>query len=163
LETALDAIIECVDTGLKVGVQSVATKKNMSDFEALGSKLFKLGVTGWRILMIAPSSVNFKEYIELHGDKISQNRFVTYIQKQVKTRHQANWYNRMSIQITKSENSNAVLLVAPDGTFLTETNLNKPGIRKIIVDKDSPKEPKIECIRSYVNMNAHTARYLNLE
>ena len=163
LEAALDAIVACTENGLKVAVQSVATKKNLSDFEALGNKLFKLGVSGWRILMVAPSKNNLKEYDELRGDKTAQRRFHNYIEKKVKSKQQNSWYDRMSIQIISNEIANAVLLVAPDGTFLTETNLNKPEFGKIPVDSISPKKPRIESIRAYIDMNAHTARYLNFE
>lgn len=160
-EAALNAIITCVDNGIKVAVQTVATKKNRSDFEVLGSKLFKLGVSGWRILMVAPSRDNMKRYDQFSGDKTSQKRFYSHIVKQVMLKQRNIWHDKMSVQVASNEIPNAIILVAPDGTFLTESN--RPNVGKIVIDSESPKQPRLECIHSNVDMHAHTARYLNLE
>jgi MoaA/NifB/PqqE/SkfB family radical SAM enzyme len=162
-EAALDAIIMCVDNGIKVAVQTVATKKNRSDFEALGNKLFKLGVSGWRILMIAASKGQMEQYKSLSGDKISQKRFYSHIAEQLMSKHRNVWHDKMSVQIASNEFPNAIILVAPDGTFLTESNLNRPEMGKIVIDSDYPKQPRLEHIHNYVDMHAHTARYLNME
>jgi len=161
-EAAVNAIVACIDNKVKVAVQSVATKKNQSDFEALGSKLFKLGVSGWRILMIAPCKVNIEMYRKLIGDKTSQGRFYSHIVKQIKLKQKKFWHNKMSVQVASNDVLNDIILVAPDGTFLTESNLSAPNSGKVVIDTESPKQPNVECIRTYVDMHAHTARYLNL-
>ena len=69
----------------------------------------------------------------------------------------------MSVQVSSNQFPNAVILVAPDGTFLTESNLESQDSGKVILDDDLPKAPRLENIRNRVNMFAHTARYLNCE
>jgi MoaA/NifB/PqqE/SkfB family radical SAM enzyme len=162
-EAAFNSIITCVDAGITVAVQTVATKKNRSDFEALGNKLFKLGVSGWRILMVAPSTNNGKNYKKLSGDYNSQKRFYSHIVEQVMLKQRNVWHDKMSVQVASNEIPNAIILVAPDGTVLTESNLSGRNGGKIIIDDESPNRPKLEAIRNYVNMHAHTARYLNFE
>ncbi|MFC1991482.1 radical SAM protein [Chloroflexota bacterium] len=162
-EAALNAIIACVDNGIKVAVQTVATRKNRSDFEALGNTLCKLGVSGWRILMVAPSANNRQIYHRLSGDETSQKRFFGHIVEQLMLRQENLWHYCMSVQVSSSQFPNAVILVAPDGTFLTESNLERQDSGKIIIDDDYPKTPRLENIRNHVDMFAHTARYLNSE
>jgi len=58
--------------------------------------------------------------------------------------------------------SNAIILVAPDGTFLTESILKSKNIGKVIIDPDFPNQPRNERILDCVNMYAHIARYLGL-
>ena len=161
-KAALNAIVECVDNDVKVTVHSVATKNNQSDFEAFGNKLFKLGVRGWRILLVSPCKANIKMYNKLIGDKTSQKRFYSRIVEQIMSKQRNTWYEGMSVQIINNAIPNDVILVAPDGTYLTESNLTKQNSGKVIIDLEAPKNPKIECIRTHVDMNAHTARYLYL-
>ena len=80
---AVEAILACLDNNIRVGVQSVVTKKNRSDFGGFGDKLHKLGVSGWRILMIASSKCNADTYLELRGTEKGQKRFYSHILRQI--------------------------------------------------------------------------------
>lgn len=164
VEVAVNGILKCIDHNIRIAVQSVATNKNRSDFMVLGDKLFKLGVSGWRILMIAPSSTNFEAYLKLSGDEISQRRFYKYILKKLKTKHTNDWERKMSVQVAGNRVPNAVILVAPDGTFLTESQLKgQEVIGKVLIDQEFPNQPRIARMLNSINMHAHTERYLNLE
>ena len=162
-DAAVNAIIACINNDIEVGVQSVATTKNRSDFEMLGSKLFHLGISGWRIFMVAPSKERISIYTQLSGDRISQKRFYSHIVRQLMRKQKNIWHDRMSVQVVSNEVPNAIILVAPDGTFLTETNVGKPEIGKVVIDPESPKQPNLDFIHQRIDMHAHTARYLNLE
>ncbi|MDD2466839.1 MAG: radical SAM protein [Desulfobulbus sp.] len=161
--SAFNAIIKCINNEIKISVQSVATKKNRSDFISFGNKLYDIGVDGWRILMVAPSKHNFKNYLDLKGDDIGIKRFKSHILNEIRERHSKIWNSKMSIQVAENNIPNAVVLVAPDGTFLTESNIrNNDCIGKIVIDNESPKNPRKEFFSISINMHAHTERYLNL-
>lgn len=160
---AFDAIIKCIDNNIKVAVQSVATKRNRSDLISFGDKLFNLGVSGWRILLVAPSKNNYKNYLELRGSDIGVKRFKTHILKIIREKQKKDWKNRMSIQIAENDVPNAIILVSPDGVFLTESNIKtEKCVGKVLIDPVCTNHPRLECIMSSVNMHAHTERYLNL-
>lgn len=158
---AVNAIDQCIDNKIKVAVQSVATKKNRSDFEALGDKLFKLGIGGWRILMIAPSEGKYETYLELMGEEIGRNRLYNYLLKHVRSKNKNYWHFKMPVQVAQNQIPNAVVLVAPDGTFLTESNVIGRNNRKVMIDSESQYQPRLESIQDCIDMHAHLARYLN--
>jgi sulfatase maturation enzyme AslB (radical SAM superfamily) len=163
VSSAIYAIYKCIDAGVKVAVQSVATKVNHSDFEAMGDKLFKLGVGGWRILMVAPSKLKYDEYQVLCGDQKFQKRFYNHILKAINKKYKKDWRCNMSVQVAHNKTPNAVILVSPNGTFLTESNIGQvDGGGKVIIDIDNPKKPKIQSIFDSINMHAHAERYLNI-
>lgn len=155
-DAAINAICKCIDAGVKVAVQSVATTKNRHDFEALGDKLFKLGVSGWRILMVAPSEGNKKIYKKLSGSDKSQERFYKHIWGKVQSRYERQMYQKMAVQVTHNRIPNAVILVGPDGIFQTEYN------GKVVLDSEYPKRPRLSMMFKKVSSHAHAARYLNL-
>jgi MoaA/NifB/PqqE/SkfB family radical SAM enzyme len=156
---AMHAISECLDAGISVSVQTVATKHNRSDLEAFGDKLYKLGVRSWRILIVAPATTNMCRYEELKGTKSGQERFNKYIEKQLRSKHENGWNKVMAVQITHNRAPNSVILVSPDGTFLTEASMEP---KKIILDEEFPKHPRLECIFSTVDKYTHAERYLSL-
>ena len=57
---ALNTLCQCLEAGLCVTVQTVATKKNANDLVTLGDKLYRLGVRSWRIFKVAPSKEAMK-------------------------------------------------------------------------------------------------------
>ena len=73
-----------------------------------------------------------------------------------------NWHGKMAVQVADNQIPNAIILVAPDGTFLTESHFFTSTVGKIEIDPQSPKEPNLENIHNSVNMHAHIERYLNL-
>jgi len=154
--SALNAIIKCIEKGIRVGVQTVVTKENRSDLESFGDKLFKLGVSNWRLMMVAPSKDRYNEYIHLRGDEKGQKRYYNHIQKQLRLRHKNWWHEGMAIQLTHNMTPNAVVLVSPSGEYFTESNIHLG--KDILTDITKPKESLFD----KVSMHAHAERYLNL-
>jgi hypothetical protein len=70
------------------------------------------------------------------------------------------WAGRMNVQLTANESPNAVIMLEPGGTFVTESNI--PGGGKIPVDAEFPDMPRLDALPRTVNMAAHVDRYLNL-
>lgn len=160
VEAAINALCQCIEVRIGVAVQTVATKMNFSDLEPLGDKLYKLGVNGWRILMVAPSKDREKVCEKLAGTKKARTRFYEYIRNKLFYKFEKDWNRRMSLQVAQNATANAVILVSPDGTFLTESNV---GPRcKVTLDEDHPKKPRLILISDKVSMHAHAERYLNL-
>lgn len=162
-EAALSAVCRCLDAGLTVTVQTVATKKNVNDLPSLGQKLEKIGVHSWRVFKVAPSEAKRTEYAALIGGKPGQKYAKNtggaydYVFRQLLREFGAG-PGRMGLQVTANEKPNAVILVGPDGVFRTESDTD---IRKIIIDEASPMAPSIDAIRSRVDLFAHASRYLN--
>jgi MoaA/NifB/PqqE/SkfB family radical SAM enzyme len=159
LDFALNALCQCLDEGITVAVQSVATKNTANDLPALGDKLFRMGVRFWRIHKIAPSSGRMKEYRELVGGPTKDRGMYKHIFSELIRRHENSWKKSMALQLTHNVPSNAVILVAPDGKFYTESNVS-PG--KVILDAKYPFKPRINELFRKVNKDGHTDRYLNL-
>lgn len=156
---AIHAITECLDAGISVSVQTVATKNNRSDLEVFGDKLYRLGIRLWRILIVAPSATNIGLYKELRGTRSGQDRFDKYIEKQLRSKHEKGWNKVMAVQITHNRAPNSVVLVSPDGTFLTEATIEP---KKIVLDEKFPRHPRLEHIFLKVNPYTHAERYLSL-
>jgi len=155
---ATNALCKCVDAGIGVGVQTVATKFNRSDLEAFGDKLYRIGIRSWRILIVAPSETNILSFGMLSGTKSGQERYEKYIEKHLRLKHDNGWNKGMAVQITHNRAPNSVVLVAPDGTFLTEATV-KP--QKIILDDKFPKVPRIEHFFDKIDPYTHAERYLS--
>jgi MoaA/NifB/PqqE/SkfB family radical SAM enzyme len=167
-EAAIDALCKCLDAGLSVTVQTVATKKTANDLIALGDKLFRIGVRSWRIFKVAPSEARYDGYLKLVGTFTDSGKRHTakkargpyeFIFKKVLDSRLSHWQQAMAVQVTHNEKPNAVILVGPDGNFYTESNVS---LGKILLDEISPGNPTLEAVRSKVNMLAHAERYLNL-
>lgn len=156
-EFALNAICNLVDSKLAVSVQTVATNRNRSDLEQFGDKLYRIGVRAWRILLVAPSAANIQNYKMLVGTESGQARFHKYIERQLLIRHENGWNKVMGVQITHNRAPNSVILVSPDGTFMTESRVVP---KKVIIDKSNPKKPRVSSLMQMVDMHAHVERYL---
>ena len=168
LSFAMDALCNSLRAGLGVTVQTVATKKTANDLVALGDILYRLGVHSWRIFKVAPSAANMPGYAKLVGShtddgraykgKIAKGPYEHAFSKVLAARD-SHWKCRMAIQVTYNEIPNSVILVTPDGRFVTESNT---GTGKVELDAKHPKSPRLSALRSVVNMSGHAARYLNL-
>lgn len=156
---AIKALCQCIDAGIGVSVQTVATKYNRSDLEAFGDKLYRMGIRSWRILIVAPSQTNVSRYAELRGTRSGQDRFDKYIEKQLRSKHENGWNKGMAVQITHNRAPNSVVLVSPDGTFLTEATV---APRKVLLDEKKPKQPRVKRIFEKVDPHTHAERYLSL-
>ena len=78
-DRAMNAVCECLDAGVSVTVQSVATKKNANDLLQLGDKLYRLGVRSWRVFKISPSKEKYEGFKRLVGSKKQQEKLYKYI------------------------------------------------------------------------------------
>lgn len=167
-EAAVKALCQCLDGGVSVTVQTVATKKTANDLVALGDKLYRLGVRSWRIFKVAPSEARLDGYLKLVGSHTDSGKRIVGKQAHgpydfafnaVRVAAENNWDRKMAIQIAGEEAANAVILVSPDGRFYTESNVS---LGKVLLDERRPTSPSMKAVRSKVNMQAHMERYLNL-
>jgi MoaA/NifB/PqqE/SkfB family radical SAM enzyme len=164
LEAAVYALCKCLEAGIAVTVQTVATKKTINDLPSMGEKLFRLGIRSWRVLKVIRSKASMEGYKSLEQENPTRRMRVKdkayrYVFEQLLSLHRASWQSRMALQVTENERPDSVILVAPDGTFLTESYLK---IEKVELDPRNPKNPKIERVLSGINVKAHAERYLNI-
>lgn len=167
-EAAVKALCQCLEVGLSVTVQTVATKKNTNDLITLGDKLYRLGVRSWRIFKVAPSRARYDGYAKLvgthtdKGKKFPANKekgMYEFMFAKILEARTNYWQQAMAVQVTLNEKPNAVILVGPDGNFYTESSVK---LGKSLVDEDSPNRPSLEALKSKINIPAHAERYLNL-
>lgn len=156
IEQAINSINMCLDSEVPIGIQTIITKDNISDFERLGHKLYRLGIRNWRLMMLA-NFKGFDEYNTLLGDNTS-NRFYKTIRHKLKTQSRNGWNKSMAVQVLHNKEPNAVFLVSPQGQFITE----QKNAGKKLLDKANPFAPRLKSIPNNVNMFAHVERYLNL-
>jgi MoaA/NifB/PqqE/SkfB family radical SAM enzyme len=167
LAAAIHALSACLDAGVPVAVQTVATKKTVNDLVSLGDKLYRLGVRSWRIFKVAPSAASMEGYTRLVGTHSDAGHVMNkhslgsyrYNFQRVLSARGTNWGDEMAVQVTHNETPNSVILVSPDGRFMTESNV---GARKVLVDQARPRAPRLSSIRSSIDMAGHARRYLNL-
>ncbi|MCC7423757.1 MAG: radical SAM protein [Planctomycetaceae bacterium] len=165
---ALDALCRCIGAGVTVCVQTVATKKNSNDLIRLGDVLFQLRVRNWRIFKVAPSKARLDGYRRLvgsHSDdgraysgKRSRGPYAHAFERLLQAKSQS-WGSQMAVQVIHNETPNSVILVSPDGKFMTESNV---GAGKVLIDKKYPFSPELAQIRTSIDMSAHANRYLNI-
>lgn len=168
LASAVDAVCRALDCGIGVTVQSVATKKTANDLVGLGDVLCRLGVRSWRIFKVSPSTNSMEGYRALVGSHMDDGRphkgkrrhgpYEHAFARVVKER-ETSWKGRMAVQVTMNDVPNSVILVTPDGRFVTESNT---GRGKIELDPRNPRSPSKAAIHTMINMTGHAARYLNM-
>lgn len=165
---ALSALCACLDAGIPVTVQTVATRYTVNDLISLGDKLYRLGVHSWRIFRVAWSSASAEGYSALSGDSRSSRHIRGKGQpegpyhfnfQEVLAAYSQRWKRKMAIQVTLNEAPNSVILVGPDGTFYTESSV---AAGKIVIDRRYPKRPSLRSVQREVDMRAHANRYFNL-
>jgi MoaA/NifB/PqqE/SkfB family radical SAM enzyme len=155
LDAALTCINMCQRKRVRIGVQTVVSKRNISDIQSLGEKLFRLGITSWRLQLLA----NHSCFIGYEKLKPKEDRFYGNILKDISQKNRSGWDEVMSIQVVDNNIPNAVILVTPDGGFYTE--IGKVG--KVPIDNKNVNKPTIRALREGVlNLDAHTNRYLNI-
>lgn len=165
---AITALSQCLDAGVSVTVQTVATKKNTNELITLGDKLYRLGVRSWRVFKVVPSKASYQGYAKLVGTHTDKGKrfpgnkekgMYEFVFGKILESRTSHWQQSMAVQVTLNEKPNAVILVGPDGKFYTESSVS---LGKSLLDEESPHQPSIEALRSKVNMLAHAERYLNL-
>lgn len=157
---ALNTICKLLDSGLNVGVQTVVTKHSWSDLESLGDKLFKLGVSSWRILLLVETKSNQGNITDLLGKKKKPDRFTSSLMGRLQRKYLDDWNKRMTVHFASNSSPNNVVVVGPNGVFYTESNVPFGG--KVILDQKHPTSPSFDSFRSNVNTHAHVERYLNI-
>lgn len=165
---AIAALCQCLEAGVSVTVQTVATKKNTNELITLGDKLFRLGVRSWRIFKVAPSKARYEGYAKLVGTHTDKGKrfpgnkekgMYEFVFGKILEARTNYWQQALAVQVTLNEKPNAVILVGPDGKFYTESSVK---LGKSILDEESPYRPSLEALKSKINMIAHAERYLNL-
>lgn len=168
-DRALQAIVRLKEAGVPVAIQTVATKKNVNELLAFGDKLASLGVEHWRIFKVSPSNAKMPNYRKLVG--MEKDSGETLVRKPVTDPYghhfreiaaaaKSRWAGRMNVQLTSNDSPNAIIMLEPGGTFVTESNV--PGGGKVLVDGDFPETPRVDILPTRVNMAAHVERYLNI-
>lgn len=85
---AVRGLCECLDKGISVSVQSVATHPRGNDLVPLGDKLYRLGVRSWRVLKVQPSQERLEQYRKLVGPRDRQTKFYDHIFEQLVTAYE---------------------------------------------------------------------------
>lgn len=157
---AFNTLCQCLDAGLGVGIQSVAADKSRQHLAAFGDKLFKMRVRSWRILMVAKSASNAEHYKKIVNEE-GLERFEDTIKSNLRKKHTNGWNKGMSVQMTHNRAPNSVILVSPEGIFLTE---KKHGNGKVVIDARNHKKPRLsEIFSQQIAAHEHAERYLNGE
>jgi MoaA/NifB/PqqE/SkfB family radical SAM enzyme len=150
LKSAMEAVSLCLANNVPLTVQTVASKKNWNDLPELGLRLFRLGVKSWRVHLVSvhKSSPKYKMLVvPLKSRKEMLRRLVSL----------RNQSPGMDLQIIDDASRDSVVIVSPDGKYLTESATGKG---KILIDPNSPFEPDISMIFTSVSAENHARRYL---
>lgn len=167
-QQAVDAINTLLDADLPVTVQTVATVNNLTELMGLGEKLVRWGVHAWRVFRVAPSEARLTNYRVLVGEQYKSGKTrrregsgdpFEYHFSQLISKFGSGQIPGFSLQIARNQIPNAVILVAPNGQFVTESNVET---KKIVIDETNPESPSLEALAKAVDLTAHAARYLNL-
>lgn len=161
IEVAVDAICRCVDAGIPVTVQTVATRWNLASLAEMGHKLHRMGVRVWRILKVVNSSASeagFRQASAIDDKGKGIERQYDHALRQIAVQSRV-WSGSMLVENTRGGARNSVALVAPDGTWRTESNSH---LEKVLVDEDSPRDPSLSAIVRRIDMPEHRRRYLGM-
>ena len=140
-------ISECLQIGVDMVIQTVVTKMNFPYLKELKEYLEMIGVKHWRLL---PISNSISELIPMHCTS-----------KEIHGLREALCYNNdVDIEITvQHEYDNerrGIILVAPNGTFLT---INAEG-KKVCIDPLHPNSPDPAILNEVIDWKAHYLRYI---
>jgi MoaA/NifB/PqqE/SkfB family radical SAM enzyme len=150
LEAAVEAISLCLDNDVPLAVQTVASKKNWNDLPELGLRLYRLGVKSWRVHLVSinKQSPKYKILVVPLKSRKEMLQRLTYIRKQSPG---------LDLQIIDDVSRDSVVIISPDGRFLTESATGKG---KILIDPERPFEPARNMIFTNVSAENHARRYL---
>lgn len=154
LQKALEALCLCLDECVPVSVQTVATYQTIHDLSALGDRLYRLGVRFWRVHLVAlpPDNDENKEFNKKFRVPLGSREHT--LSEVIKLRRR---WDGMDFQLVDDTSRNAVVIVATDGEYLTESNT---GHGKIPIDPNCPKAPALDRIFKVVSPETHAWRYL---
>jgi MoaA/NifB/PqqE/SkfB family radical SAM enzyme len=156
LSTIIKHIVDYRKNDIPVLIHSVMTSNNKSSLDDLYAKLPALGVNGWRIFsVIRPNDEGKKEsFIEVMKYRNQGNFEEQQSEIKRKVKHFMNSHvskPSFSIQIiqTSENDKNSVVLVLPDGKFVTEHKFS-----------NHKTEIKVDAIFKSVDLGGHFERYL---
>jgi len=149
LKAAVNAMSLCLDEHVPLTIQTVASKKNWNDLFALGDRLYRLGVRSWRVHIVSVS--------KNHPNRKS---LVVPVQSRVemipKLSNMRNRWVGMDLQILDDVSRNSVVIISPDGRYVTESATGKG---KIDIDPQHPYQPDPDRVFSNVSADSHAKRY----
>jgi MoaA/NifB/PqqE/SkfB family radical SAM enzyme len=154
---AIEFLNFCLDNNIATIVHTVAIKQNVNDLITMGDKFVMIGLKVWRILRLSYPNSRPDIHKKLGYDENKYRHFYKRIQnKSIK-----DWNFRMQviIQQNSERERNSVILVSPEGKFITESPMNGSG--KIVIDPNRPNNPSKAELDSKINWWAHYDRYLN--
>ena len=156
---ANELLNNCLDNGIATIVHTVATKNNINDLSAMGEKFVCMGVKVWRILRLSYAN----EKPDIQNDLGCKDKQYLHFYKTITEKSQRDWYNKMQVVIQQNleRERNGVILVSPNGKFMTESPVYGGG--KILIDPDYISNPRIEIMSQRIDRWAHYNRYLNFE
>jgi sulfatase maturation enzyme AslB (radical SAM superfamily) len=141
---------------IPITINTVATKSNYTHIiNGLISDLFnKSKQTNPQKIRVrlVENSASISDYDGLVGSKNSLNSFRDNIRKL------SNCEFLLPLYYTDNRPRNSIILVAPDGSFYTESQLVEQG--KIIIDDKQAQKPSISALKNQVDFHAHFNRYL---
>jgi len=161
----LKNISRSVEYKIPTIIQTVVSSQNKNELVEFGDILVRLGVNGWRIQKIQESFLNKANFNKLMLGRIKKldnasDQIDKKLHNTIKMQH-SRWNSKISLQVSRNTptDRNSVILVAPDGRFWTESQIQ---VGKKLIDSNSPWTPNKELLFSKINPYSHFSRYLNL-
>lgn len=154
----IDFIIKCIQTGIDIVVQTVVTKHNYPHLQETKEYLRAKGVKYWRLLPV--SSLDLETSLlrctpgEIDGlrDKLCRcDDMEIMIDEEYKF--------ETTIQKEYEKERAGIVLVSPDGSFLTVNNDGK----KVYIDPLHPCAPSVEVLNKVIDWDAHCLRYIRAQ
>jgi MoaA/NifB/PqqE/SkfB family radical SAM enzyme len=149
LKVALQAVTSCLDAGIPITVQTVASRKNWNDLIELGTRLYRLGVQSWRVHLVA-----------LQKNTPIYRLLAVPLKSRVEVLHRLRnirFWQGMDFQLVDDASRDSVVLVSPDGRYLFES---EAGLGKKLIDPAHPCQPDPDQIFKKVSAQDHAKRYL---
>ena len=140
-------ILQCIQAGIDLVVQTVVTRANYPYLNDLKEYLEMIGVKYWRLLPVSnstPKEIPLKctsEEIHRLRDTFCQHSDVGM---------------EITIQHEYENERGGIVLVSPDGTFLT---IDDDG-KKVCIDPLHPHNPSNEILDQVIDWKAHYLRYI---
>ncbi len=141
----MNFIKKCIQIGIDVVVQTVVTKHNYGYLQETKKHLQKNGVKHWRLLPV--SGLNSETaFLKCSAQEICRLRELFCQCTDMDITIQEEYEKEMA----------GIVLVSPDGAFLTVNNQGK----KVYIDPCHPFKPSIEVFNQVIDWNAHRLRYI---
>ena len=141
----MNCIKKCIQIGIDVVVQTVVTTINYNYLQKTKKYLQKNGVKHWRLLPVSISNPEM-DFLKCSPQEIYRLRKLFCQCTDMDIAIQEEYEKEMA----------GIVLVSPDGTFLTVNNQGK----KVCIDPHNPSNPSIEVFNKVIDWDAHSLRYI---